>query len=54
LVKEVRKFFKATILLAGCISTGRDILAAQALGADMAYVGTRFIATSVRDKKKKS
>ena len=45
LVGQVRKFFKKTILLAGSISRGDDILAAQAMGADLAYMGTRFIAT---------
>ncbi|WP_138379933.1 NAD(P)H-dependent flavin oxidoreductase [Luteithermobacter gelatinilyticus] len=45
LVQEVREFFDGTILLAGAISTGRSILAAQAMGADLAYMGTRFIAT---------
>lgn len=41
----VRRFFKGTILLAGCINEGNDIVAAQALGTDLAYLGTRFIAT---------
>ena len=45
LLHEVRKVFKGTIVLAGSIVTGRGILAAQALGADFAYMGTRFIAT---------
>ncbi|WP_417317817.1 NAD(P)H-dependent flavin oxidoreductase [Emcibacter sp.] len=45
LVQEVREFFDGTILLAGSISTGRSVLAAQAIGADLAYMGTRFIAT---------
>ena len=45
LVTEVRKFFKGPLALAGAIGTGRGILAAQALGADFAYMGTRFIAT---------
>ena len=38
-------FFNGTILLAGSISDGRSIAAAQMLGADLAYLGTRFIAT---------
>lgn len=46
LVKEVRSFFDGTILLAGCISTGSDVVAARAMGADLAYLGTRFIATN--------
>ena len=41
---EVRKFFAGPIVLAGGISTGADIAAAIAMGADFAYVGTRFIA----------
>jgi len=45
LLGEIRAFFDKTILLAGCISTGRDVAAAQAMGADLAYMGTRFIAT---------
>ncbi len=45
LLPEVRRFFKGTIALAGAITNGRAILAAQALGADLAYMGTRFIAT---------
>lgn len=45
LVGQIRKFFNKTILLAGSIGRGDDVLAAQALGADLAYLGTRFIAT---------
>src|SRR6185437_7232320 len=45
LVGQIRKFFDKTVLLAGSISRGADILAAQAMGADLAYLGTRFIAT---------
>lgn len=45
LVQEVRAFFDGTILLAGSLGTGRSILGAQAIGADLAYIGTRFIAT---------
>jgi nitronate monooxygenase len=45
LVPEVRQFFKGTIVLSGALSSGRSILAAQAVGADLAYIGTRFIAT---------
>ncbi len=46
LVAEVRQFFKKTILLSGCISTGRDVASAMQMGADLAYMGTRFINTS--------
>lgn len=45
LVPEVKAWFEGTILLSGSIATGRSVLAAQALGADLAYVGTRFVAT---------
>ncbi len=45
LINEVRQFFDGTILLAGALSTGRDVLAAQAMGADLAYMGTRFLAS---------
>ncbi|HMD72563.1 MAG TPA: nitronate monooxygenase family protein [Steroidobacteraceae bacterium] len=45
LVKEIRAIFDGTIILSGAMSTGADVLAAQALGADLAYLGTRFIAT---------
>lgn len=45
LMAEIRSFFKGTILLAGAISSGSDVVAARAMGADLAYMGTRFIAT---------
>ena len=45
LVKQIREIYEGTIILAGAMSTGADVLAAQALGADLAYLGTRFIAT---------
>ncbi len=44
-LKEVRTFFDGEIILSGAISTGADVFAAQVLGADYVYVGTRFIAT---------
>lgn len=46
LVQEVRAFYDGPIILSGAIATGRAVLAAQAMGADLAYVGTRFIATA--------
>ena len=46
LVAEVRRFFDGTIILAGAITRGEHVFAAQAMGADLAYVGTRFIATT--------
>ncbi|SMG32068.1 NAD(P)H-dependent flavin oxidoreductase [Arenibacter troitsensis] len=45
LVAEIKKFYDKTILLSGCISTGRDIASALQMGADLAYMGTRFINT---------
>jgi nitronate monooxygenase len=45
LVSEVRRFYSGTIILAGAIARGEHILATQAMGADLAYMGTRFIAT---------
>jgi len=45
LIPEIRKFFDKTILLSGVLSTGRHVAAACMLGADLAYLGTRFIAT---------
>jgi nitronate monooxygenase len=45
LVGEVRKIFDGPIALSGSIATGEAVLAAQAMGADFAYVGTRFIAS---------
>ena len=46
LVGEIRKEFDGCIILSGCISRGDDVLAAIAMGADLAYSGTRFIASS--------
>ena len=43
LVNEIKTFFDKTILLSGCISTGRDVASALQIGADLAYMGTRFI-----------
>ena len=45
LLAEIRQFFNKTVLLSGCLNHGHEILAAQILGADLAYLGTRFIAT---------
>ena len=46
LVGEIRKFYDGPIALSGSITNGQAILAAQAMGADFAYIGTRFIATN--------
>lgn len=45
LIHEIRKWFDGPLLLSGAIATGNGILAAQAMGADLAYVGSAFIAT---------
>ena len=45
LVPRIRRIFQGTLLMAGSISTGAAIRAAELLGADLAYMGTRFIAT---------
>lgn len=45
LLKEIRGIFDGPVALAGAITSGRDVLAARAMGADFAYMGTRFIAT---------
>jgi len=44
-VSEIRAFFDKTIILSGSITNGRQIAAAQLMGADLAYLGTRFINT---------
>ena len=46
LVGELRRHYQGPIILSGAISTGSAILAAQAMGADLAYMGTRFIASA--------
>jgi nitronate monooxygenase len=45
LIQEIRAWFDGPLVLSGAIATGRSILAAQAMGADLAYVGSAFIAT---------
>ena len=44
-ISEMRSFFDGTILLSGCMSSGRDVASAMQMGADLAYLGTRFINT---------
>jgi nitronate monooxygenase len=46
LIQEIREWFDGPLLLSGAIATGRAILAAQAMGADLAYIGSPFIATT--------
>jgi len=45
LIQEIREWFDGPLLLGGAIATGQAILAAQAMGADMGYIGSAFIAT---------
>ncbi|RVT88962.1 nitronate monooxygenase [Inhella crocodyli] len=45
LIAEIREWFQGPLLLSGAIGTGDGILAAQAMGADLAYIGSAFIAT---------
>ena len=45
LISEIREWFNGPLLLSGAIATGQSILAAQAMGADLAYIGSPFIAT---------
>lgn len=46
LVREVKQWFKGTVILSGALSDGYGIASALALGADLAYMGTRFVATA--------
>lgn len=46
LIAEIRQFFDKTLLLAGCLNSGHEVLAAQLLGADLAYMGTHFIGST--------
>ncbi|MGB8816618.1 MAG: nitronate monooxygenase family protein [Rhizobiaceae bacterium] len=46
LVQEIREWFDGPLLLSGAIASGKSILAAQAMGADYAYIGSPFIATN--------
>jgi nitronate monooxygenase len=45
-ITEIRSFYKKTILLSGCLSNGQDVASAMQMGADLAYMGTRFINTT--------
>lgn len=45
LIEEIRSFYSGTIILSGAISTGRQVAAARMMGADLAYIGSRFLAT---------
>lgn len=46
LISEIRAFFDGPLLVSGAIATGKGVLAAQAMGADLAYIGSAFIATT--------
>ena len=45
MISLIREFFNKTIILSGCISNGRDVASVLQMGADIAYMGTRFINT---------
>jgi len=44
-VNEIRRFYSGALLLAGTLTSGKDLLAAQVMGADLGYIGTRFLAS---------
>jgi nitronate monooxygenase len=46
LVQELREWWDGLLILSGCIATGRSVLAAEVLGADLAYIGSPFLASS--------
>ena len=46
LVQEIREWWDGLLLLSGCIANGRSVLAAEVLGADLAYIGSPFLATT--------
>ncbi len=46
LIQDIRAWFDGPLLLSGAIATGRAVLAAQVMGADLAYIGTAFVATA--------
>jgi nitronate monooxygenase len=46
LIQDIREWFSGPLALSGAIATGRAVLAAQAMGADLAYIGSAFIATT--------
>ena len=49
LISEIREWFDGPLLLSGSIATGDAVLSAQAMGADLAYIGSAFIATEEAD-----
>jgi len=46
LVQEIREWWDGLLLLSGCIANGRSVLAAEVLGADLAYIGSPFLAST--------
>jgi nitronate monooxygenase len=44
-VNEIRRFYDGTVLLSGGLTTGKDLVAARIMGADLGYIGTRFLTT---------
>lgn len=49
LMNEIRRIYDGVVVLSGGLTTGRDVFAAEAMGADLAYIGTRFMATQESD-----
>tara|TARA_R110000850_G_scaffold158268_1_gene282414 strand:+ start:80 stop:1027 length:948 start_codon:yes stop_codon:yes gene_type:complete len=49
LVQEIREWWEGLLILSGCIANGRSVLAAEALGADLAYIGSPFLASAEAD-----
>ena len=45
LMQEIREWWDGLLILSGCIATGRSVLAAEVLGADLAYIGSAFLAS---------
>lgn len=45
LVQEIREWWDGLLILSGCIANGRSVLAAEAMGADLAYIGSAFLAS---------
>ncbi|WP_248793033.1 NAD(P)H-dependent flavin oxidoreductase, partial [Escherichia coli] len=46
LMQEIREWWDGLLLLSGCIANGRSVLAAEVLGADLAYIGSPFLAST--------
>lgn len=53
LCEEIREWWDGLLILSGCIATGRGVLAAEALGADLAYIGSPFLASTEANTQEK-